>query len=87
LPPCTKKACHLYVSSNQWYLAWAEEILRGSHRSCCAALSFFDDGDLTLLPEDIKLRLATAAREVDLDHLPGIDKFSRQIDQDRGYEL
>jgi nucleotidyltransferase AbiEii toxin of type IV toxin-antitoxin system len=51
------------------------------------ALSFFDDGDLTLLPEDIKLRLATAAREVDLDHLPAIDKFSRQIDQDRGYEL
>ena len=51
------------------------------------ALSFFDDGDLTLLPEEIKLRLATAAREVDLDHLPDIDKFSRQIDQDRGYEL
>jgi hypothetical protein len=51
------------------------------------ALSFFDDGDLRLLPEDMKLRLATAAREVDLDHLPGIDKFSRQIDQDRGYEL
>jgi Nucleotidyl transferase AbiEii toxin, Type IV TA system len=51
------------------------------------ALSFFDDGDLQLLPEDMKLRLATAAREVDLDRLPGIDKFSRQIDQDRGYEL
>lgn len=51
------------------------------------ALSFFDDGDLRLLPEDMKLRLATAAREVDLDHLPGIDKFSRQIDQDRGCEL
>jgi hypothetical protein len=51
------------------------------------ALSFFDDGDLTLLPEDIKLRLVTAAREVDLDHLPDIDKFSRQIDQDHGYEL
>jgi hypothetical protein len=51
------------------------------------ALSFFDDGDLRLLPEDMKLRLATAAREVDLDHLPGIDKFTRQIDQDRGYEL
>jgi hypothetical protein len=51
------------------------------------ALSFFDDGDLRLLPEDMKLRLATAAREVDLDHLPGIEKFSRQIDQDRGYEL
>ena len=51
------------------------------------ALSFFDDGDLRLLPEDMKLRLATAAREVDLDHLPSIDKFSRRIDQDRGYEL
>ncbi len=51
------------------------------------ALSFFDDGDLRLLPEDLKLRLATAAREVDLDHLPGIDKFSRQIDQSRGCEL
>jgi Nucleotidyl transferase AbiEii toxin, Type IV TA system len=50
------------------------------------ALSFFDDGDLRLLPEDMKLRLATAAREVDLDHLPGIDQFSRQIDRDRGYE-
>jgi hypothetical protein len=35
----------------------------------------------------MKLRLATAAREVDLDHLPGIGKFSRQIDQDRGHEL
>jgi len=34
----------------------------------------------------MKLRLATAAREVNLDHLPGIDKFSPQIDQDRGYE-
>ena len=31
------------------------------------ALSFFDDGDLRLLP--------------------GIDQFTRQIDQDRGYEL
>jgi hypothetical protein len=51
------------------------------------ALSFFDDGDLRLLPEDMKLRLATAAREVDLDHLPGIDQFRRQIDQDHGYEL
>jgi hypothetical protein len=51
------------------------------------ALSFCDDGDLRLLPEDMKLRLATAAREVDLDHLFDIDKFSRQIDQDRGHEL
>jgi hypothetical protein len=51
------------------------------------ALSFFDDGDLYQLPEDMKLRLATAAREVDLDHLPSIDKFTRQVDQDRDYEL
>jgi len=51
------------------------------------ALSFFDDGDLRELPEDMKLRLATAAREVDLDRLPGIDKFSPRIAQDRGYEL
>jgi hypothetical protein len=51
------------------------------------ALSFFDDGDLPLLPEDMKLRLVTAAREVDLDHLPGIDRLTGQIDQDHGYEL
>jgi hypothetical protein len=51
------------------------------------ALSFFDDGDLRLLPKDMKSRLATAAREVDLDHLPRIEKFTRQVDHDRGYEL
>ena len=51
------------------------------------ALSFFDDGNLRQLPEDMKLRLATAAREVDLDHLPGIDKFTPQIDQYHGYDL
>jgi nucleotidyltransferase AbiEii toxin of type IV toxin-antitoxin system len=31
------------------------------------ALSFFDDGDLRQLPAALKERLATAAREVDLD--------------------
>jgi hypothetical protein len=51
------------------------------------ALTFFDDGDLRQLPEEMKVRLATAAREVDLDHLPSIDKFTCQIDQDRGYDL
>ena len=51
------------------------------------ALSFFDDGDLRQLPEDMKIRLATAAREVDLDHLPSIGEPTRQIEQDRGYEL
>ena len=36
------------------------------------ALSFFDDGNLRRLPEPLKERLATAAREVDLDRLPDI---------------
>lgn len=45
------------------------------------------DGNLPLLPQDIRSRLATAAREVDLDHLPGIEKFTRTIDRDRGYEV
>jgi hypothetical protein len=39
------------------------------------ALCFFDDGDLRLLPEDMKLRLVTGARDVDLDQLPSIDGF------------
>ncbi|HTV78931.1 MAG TPA: nucleotidyl transferase AbiEii/AbiGii toxin family protein [Steroidobacteraceae bacterium] len=34
------------------------------------ALSYFDDGNLRGLPEDVKDRLATAARDVDLDCLP-----------------
>ena len=34
------------------------------------ALSYFDDGDLRQLADDLKLRLVTAARSVDLDHLP-----------------
>ncbi len=51
------------------------------------ALSFFDDGDLRQLPEDMKLRLVTAARNVDLDHLPNLDNPTRKIDQDHGQEL
>ena len=38
------------------------------------ALSFFDDGDLRKLPATMKSRLATAAREVELDRLPNIDQ-------------
>src|SRR5262249_32106131 len=34
------------------------------------ALSFFDEGDLRRLPQDMKSRLAAAARDVDLDKLP-----------------
>lgn len=33
------------------------------------ALSYFGDGDLHQLPDDVKMRLATAARDVDLDCL------------------
>jgi hypothetical protein len=36
------------------------------------ALSSFDDGDLQHLPQDTKARLAAAARDVDLDRLPGL---------------
>jgi hypothetical protein len=51
------------------------------------ALSFFDDGNLRNLPEDTKLRLVAAARDVDLDRLPAIGRASRQFDEDRGHEL
>ena len=51
------------------------------------ALSFFDDGDLRQLPDDMKLRLITAARNVDLDHLPRLDGPARQIERDYGLEL
>jgi nucleotidyltransferase AbiEii toxin of type IV toxin-antitoxin system len=51
------------------------------------ALSFFDDGDLRQLPDDMKLRLVTAARNVDLDRLPSLDNPVRKIDQDHGHEL
>jgi Nucleotidyl transferase AbiEii toxin, Type IV TA system len=34
------------------------------------ALSYFDDGDLRDLPEDLKRRLMEEVRAVDLDHLP-----------------
>ena len=50
------------------------------------ALSYFDDGDLRQLPEDLKSRLATAARQVDLDLLPSIEK-THQYDQEHGYDL
>jgi hypothetical protein len=37
------------------------------------ALSYFDDGNLRDLPDDVKRRLVVAAREVDLDHLAVMD--------------
>ena len=39
------------------------------------ALSYFEDGNLNLLSEGAKLRLVTAARAVDLDHLPSLKQL------------
>jgi hypothetical protein len=51
------------------------------------ALSFFDDGNLRELPDDLKERLVVASRDVDLDDLPAIEGNSRRIDYDNGLEL
>jgi hypothetical protein len=44
------------------------------------ALSFFGDGNLSLLPRAVQDRLAFAAREVDLDRLPDIALAPRRSD-------
>lgn len=49
------------------------------------ALSFFDDGNLHELPDELKKRLVVAAREVDLDHLPNLGGEFRL--SDNGNEL
>src|ERR1700722_12311484 len=36
------------------------------------ALSFFDDGDLGSLPQDVRDRLVKAAKDVDLERIPVI---------------
>ncbi|MGH8209085.1 MAG: hypothetical protein ACREU6_05715 [Steroidobacteraceae bacterium] len=51
------------------------------------ALSYFDDGDLRALPEEMKARLAVAAREVDLERLPDVDHLASPGDLGHGYEL
>jgi hypothetical protein len=50
------------------------------------ALSYFDDGDLGSLPEEMKERLVVAAREVDLEHLPNIDHAFTAAAREHGYE-
>lgn len=50
------------------------------------ALSYFDDGNLHDLPDSTKRRLVTAAREVDLDHLPAIDRASQRELRDHGFD-
>jgi hypothetical protein len=67
----------------------AAEMLYGSSFNpeiTLKALSYFDDGNLRDLPEEIRLRLATAVQEVDLDHLPAI-YGSKRMDRDQGYSL
>jgi len=45
------------------------------------ALSFFDDGNLRQLPDALKTRLATAARNVDLDRLPDISARDQELER------
>jgi len=51
------------------------------------ALSYFDDGNLRELPDELKHRLAVAAREVDLDRLPGLTRELRIVESDNGHDL
>ncbi len=55
-------------------------------RNYAQALSYFDDGNLRELSEEVRIRLAAAVQEVDLDHLPTIDG-SKRMDRDHGYSL
>jgi len=48
------------------------------------ALSYFDDGNLRDLPGGMKLRLVTAAREVDLANLPTIQQAGQDASRDFG---
>ena len=51
------------------------------------SLSYFDDGDLRSLPEESKMRLVTAARDVDLDQLPVLSQLIRDETQEFGLGL
>jgi hypothetical protein len=50
------------------------------------ALCYFDDGNLRDLPDDLKLSMIYAAREVDLDHLPVLGAGIQRRDMDDGLE-
>jgi hypothetical protein len=51
------------------------------------ALSYFDDGNLHKLAQQTKDRLLSAAREVDLEHLPDIRRGVSGPGPDEGYGL
>jgi hypothetical protein len=46
------------------------------------ALSYFEDEDVKELAEDLKLRLSAAAREVDLERLPTLEVYDRDLGDD-----
>lgn len=46
------------------------------------ALSCFDDGNLADLPDDLRVRLIAAVREVDLDRLPALETGSKSVAPD-----
>ena len=52
------------------------------------ALTYFGDGNLNELPDDLRSRLITAVRAVDLDHLPyiGQTRIPSPPDEDHGLE-
>jgi hypothetical protein len=50
------------------------------------ALSYFDDGNLRDLSDDLRLRMVNAAREVDLDHLPVLSVDTQRRDMEDGLE-
>lgn len=51
------------------------------------ALSYFDDGNLRELPDEVKLRLTAAVRAVDLDRLPTVHGTALGRDRDGGHSL
>jgi hypothetical protein len=46
------------------------------------ALSYFEDGNLHRLPQQVRDRLVSAARAVNLDHLPAIAVADRGAGHD-----
>lgn len=53
-------------------------------QSTLKALSYFEDGNLRRLPEQVKERLRRAVRDVDLDRLPVLSASPRAERHDRG---
>jgi Nucleotidyl transferase AbiEii toxin, Type IV TA system len=51
------------------------------------ALSYFEDEGVKELAEDLKVRLSSAAREVDLERLPGLELYDLNRGEDWGPSL